>query len=123
MTKTTSAVNVRTEAVRVLRWRGGSHPTEQAIRLQLMQQGVQPYTWTQPANFRYPLRSHAHDKVLCCVEGSLEAILPDLNQRVVLRPGDRLEVPRNVRYALIIGARGARCLEFQPPQGAESAKN
>lgn len=119
MTKATSTSTARTEPVRVLRWRGGSHPTEQAIRLQLASQGIQPYTWTQGANFRYPLRSHAHDKVLCCVEGSLEALLPDLNQRVVLRPGDRLELPRNVRYALIIGARGARCLEFQPPQRAE----
>ncbi len=116
--KTTEALKGRLEAVRVLRWRGGSHPAEHTIRLQLGREGLQPYAWTQRANFRYPLRSHAHDKVLYCVEGSLEAVLPDLNQRVVLRAGDRLELPRNVRYALIIGQRGARCLEaeaFQRP--------
>lgn len=109
--KATGTLNDRADVVRVLRWRGGSHPTEQAIRLQLGREGVQPYAWTQRANFRYPLRSHAHDKVLYCVEGSLEVILPDLNQRTVLRSGDRIELPRHVRYALIIGERGARCLE------------
>lgn len=109
--KTTERMSTSLEDVRVLRWRGGAHPTEQAIRLQLSREGVQPYAWAQRANFRYPLRRHAHDKVLFCVEGSLEVILPDLNQRAVLRAGDRLDLPRNVRYALIIGERGARCLE------------
>ncbi|MCS6872725.1 MAG: hypothetical protein RML95_14810 [Anaerolineae bacterium] len=100
-----------TAAVRVLRWRGGTHPTEQTLRTQLQRGGVQPYLWTQGANFRRPARSHAHERVLCCVEGSLEVSLPDLNQRVVLRAGDCLELPRNVRYALTVGERGARCLE------------
>jgi hypothetical protein len=109
--KATETLKPGSEAVRLLRWRGGSHPTEQAIRMLLAREGIQPYAWTQRANFRYPLRNHAHAKVLYCVEGSLEVLLPDLNQRVTLRRGDRLELPRNMRYALIVGPNGARCLE------------
>lgn len=111
MTKATGTLTPRLEAVKVLRWRGSSHPTYQAITLQMAREGMRAYTWAQTANFRYPLRSQHYDKVLYCVEGSLEVVLPDLNQRVVLRPGDRLELPRNVRHALIVGERGARCVE------------
>lgn len=97
--------------VRVIRWRGGQHPTYQAIAQRLEQEGLRPYSWSQGPNFRDGLRSHGYSKVLYCVEGALEVIVPDLNQRIVLRPGDRLEVPRGVRHAMIVGPHGARCVE------------
>jgi quercetin dioxygenase-like cupin family protein len=46
-----------------------------------------------------------------CVEGSVELYLPDLSQSIVLRPGDRIELPRGTRHAAIVGPNGARCLE------------
>lgn len=104
--------------VRVTRWRGGSHPTHAAIVAQLEKIGIRPYTWQQTPNFRFPLRSQGFHKVMCCVEGSLEVLMPDLDQRVLLRPGDRLDIPRGTRHAVIVGPRGARCVEGEQAAAA-----
>ena len=95
----------------VTRWRGGQHPSQQAIVRKMEEEGLRPYAWTNGPNFRYAIRSHGYGKVLYCVEGSLEINLPDMNQRVVLRSGDRIDLPHGVRHAMIIGSSGARCLE------------
>ena len=97
--------------IKIIRWRGGQHPTYQTITRQMEQEGLRPYAWTQGPNCRHAARSHGYSKVLYCVEGSLEVILPDINQRVQLRPGDRVELPRGVRYAAVFGSNGARCVE------------
>ncbi len=97
--------------IKIIRWRGGQHPTYQTISQKMEQEGLRPYAWSNGPNFRYAPRSHGYGKVLYCVEGTVEVILPDANQSVVLRPGDRMELPRGVRHATIIGPNGARCLE------------
>jgi hypothetical protein len=104
------AVEARAE-VKVTRWRGGQHPTFEAITSKMTAEGMRPYAWTQGPNFRRPVCSHGYGKVIYCVEGVLEVILPDLNQQTNLRPGDRLELPRGVRYAAIAGPSGVRCVE------------
>jgi hypothetical protein len=102
---------IKASDVRVIRWKGGAHPTQQSINQLLHKEGIQPYMWTQGPNSRQLLSSHAYHKVLYCLEGALEVILPDLNQRVPLRPGDRLDLPRGIRYSVIISGQGARCVE------------
>ncbi len=97
--------------IRIIRWRGGQHPTYQTITRRMQEEGLRPYAWSNGPNFRYTARSHGYSKVLYCVEGSLEVILPDANQSVVLRPGDRMELPRGVRHAAIVGPSGAQCVE------------
>ena len=101
----------RTKEVRLTRWRGAQHPSLVAITQQMEAEGLRPYSWTNGPNFRIAVRSHGYTKVMYCVEGSLELVLPDLNQNVVLRPGDRLELPSGLRHATIIGPCGARCVE------------
>jgi hypothetical protein len=97
--------------VKIIRWHGGQHPTFQSITRKMEAEGLRPYAWRQGPNFRHAVRSHGYGKVLYCVEGTLEIILPDFNQRVVMRPGDRLELPRGVRYATVVGPQGAHCVE------------
>jgi mannose-6-phosphate isomerase-like protein (cupin superfamily) len=97
--------------IKIIRWRGGQHPTYQAITQKMQEEGLRPYTWSNGPNFRYAARSHGQNKVLYCVEGSLEVVLPDINQSIVLRPGDRVDLPRGVRHLAIIGPRGAQCVE------------
>jgi mannose-6-phosphate isomerase-like protein (cupin superfamily) len=97
--------------VKIVRWHGGQHPTYRTITQKMEQEGLRPYAWSNGPNFRYTARSHGYSKVLYCVEGSIEVVLPDANQSVVLRPGDRMELPRGVRHAAIIGPRGAQCVE------------
>jgi quercetin dioxygenase-like cupin family protein len=98
-------------SIKVIRWRGGQHPSYQTITQKMHDEGLRPYTWSNGPNCRDTVRSHGYSKVLYCVEGSVEVVLPDVNQTVVLRPGDRMELPRGVRHATIIGPRGAQCVE------------
>jgi quercetin dioxygenase-like cupin family protein len=62
-------------------------------------------------NHRYAVRSHGYDKVLYVIEGMVEITLPDVNQRMVLRAGDRIDVPAGVRHGTIVGTSGAKCVE------------
>ncbi len=75
---------------------------------------LRPYVWVNAPNYRYPVRSHGYDKVLYCVQGSLELTFPDMRQQVTLRAGDRIELPRGVRYSAIVGPLGAQCVEGSP---------
>jgi quercetin dioxygenase-like cupin family protein len=48
---------------------------------------------------------------LYVVEGTVEISLPDSNQRMNLRAGDRVDIPAGVRHGTIVGANGAKCVE------------
>lgn len=103
------AVNVA--SIALTRWRGAQHPTQQAVMQRMQAEGLKPYLTSYGPNARDGVRSHGYGKVLYCVEGSLEISLPDLRQTIVLKPGDRLELPRGTRHGVTVGLNGARCLE------------
>ena len=98
-------------SVRVVRWTGGQHPTLSAISRQMQKEGLRPYAWENSPNYRYAVRTHGYTKVLYVVEGLIEVTLPDTNERVKLRAGDRLEIPAGVRHGAIVGGMGAKCVE------------
>lgn len=98
-------------AVRVTRWSGGAHPTLSSITRQMQKEGLRPYQWENTPNFRYAVRTCGYTKVLYVVEGTLEITLPDSNQRVRLRGGDRAEIPAGVRHGAIVGTTGCKCVE------------
>jgi quercetin dioxygenase-like cupin family protein len=97
--------------VKIIRWRGSEHPTFSNITRQMKKEGLRPYMWTNMANHRYGIRSHGYDKVLYVVDGSIELSFPDLGQQVIMRPGDRVDVPAGVRHGTIVGNKGACCVE------------
>lgn len=97
--------------VRVVRWTGGTNPSLPAITRLMQNDGLRPYMWMNMPNHRYGVRSHGYDKVLYVIDGTLEITLPDINQRVVLRSGDRVEIPSGVRHGTIVGKAGAKCVE------------
>ncbi len=95
----------------MVRWHGGQHPALQAITEKMKQEGLRPYASSNGPNFRIAARSHGYTKVMYCVEGTLELFFPDASQSLLLRPGDRVELPRGLRHATIVGSQGAQCLE------------
>ena|SRR5689334_22707987 len=103
------AINQAT--VRVTRWSGAQHPTLSVITRQMQKDGLRPYSWENTPNYRYAIRSHGYCKVVYVVEGMLEILLPDSNQSVRLRAGDRVEIPAGVRHGAIVGPSGAKCIE------------
>ncbi|HEY7617331.1 MAG TPA: cupin domain-containing protein [Terriglobales bacterium] len=102
---------IQQDAVRVIRWTGGQHPTLSVITRQMQKEGLRPYVWDNTPNYRYAVRTHGYNKVMYVIEGNIEVTLPDSNQRVKLRAGDRLEIPAGVRHGAIIGSSGAKCVE------------
>lgn len=98
-------------AITITRWQGGQHPTSATITRTMKQDGLRPYQWENAPNYRYAVRSHNYHKVLYVLEGSLEIVLPDSNQRARIRPGDRVDIPAGVRHGTIVGSSGAKCAE------------
>lgn len=104
-------MNIRQTSVRLTRWHGSQHPTFSNITREMKKEGLRPYVWSNMPNHRYGVRSHGFDKVLYVVEGTVEITLPDMNQRMTLRPGDRIDVPAGIRHGTIVGTSGAKCVE------------
>jgi quercetin dioxygenase-like cupin family protein len=104
-------MNINQTSVRITRWHGSQHPTFSIITRQMKKEGLRPYMWVNMPNHRYAVRSHGYDKVLYVIEGMIEVTLPDMNQRMILRAGDRIDVPSGVRHGTIVGINGAKCVE------------
>ena len=97
--------------VKITRWQGGQHPTISNITRSMREEGLRPHTWINGANHRYAVRSHGYHKVLYVIDGVLDITLPDSNQQIRLRRGDRIDIPAGVRHGTLIGKSGARCIE------------
>ena len=102
---------IKNETVQLTRWSGGQHPTLSAITRMMKQQGLRPYMWMNTPNHRYAVRSHGYDKVTYVIEGMVEITLPDSNQAMRLRAGDRVDIPAGIRHGTIVGTSGAKCVE------------
>jgi quercetin dioxygenase-like cupin family protein len=75
------------------------------------QEGLAPYAWSNGHGDTYAAHSHAYDKVIYVVRGSIEFILPETNQRLAMRAGDRLDLPAGAIHAAVVGPEGVLCLE------------
>lgn len=102
---------IQEAVIKVTRWSGGEHPTLSKLTRQMNKEGLRPYTWEPKPNQRFAVRSHGYDKVLYVVNGVVEITLPDKNQKLRLRSGDRIDIPARIRHGSIAGQKGATCLE------------
>lgn len=100
-----------TAPVVIRRWSGGQHPTMANITQKMQAEGLRPYMWMNMPNHRYAIRSHGYHKVLYVIDGTLELIFPDSNERTKLRAGDRVDIKAGVRHGTIVGTSGAKCVE------------
>ena len=69
------------------------------------------YTWSNGPGDRYAAHSHAFEKVLYCVEGSITFTLEDEGRNVELHAGDRLLLPAGTVHSAHVGPGGCVCLE------------
>ena len=93
------------------RWSGSVAPTEQALRLLLEREGLQPYSWANRPLDRYAPHRHDYDKVICVVQGSITFGLPQSGKSLELKAGDRLDLPSGTMHDAVVGAEGVLCLE------------
>jgi Uncharacterized conserved protein, contains double-stranded beta-helix domain len=92
-------------------WEKPEPPDEHSLREQFRSEGLSPYAWSNAPGDVYSAHSHSYDKVIYVVRGSITWLLPETDQEIETRAGDRLNLPRGVVHAARVGPRGVTCLE------------
>lgn len=105
---------VATQDIQYTPWHGSQHPTLELLHKQLASDGLRPFRTKHMGNYRCAVRTHGFSKSIYCVDGKVEIMLPDSRRRVVLRPGDRIDIGAGVRHSLAVGMQGATLLEGTP---------
>lgn len=100
-----------TNPPRVTPWAGSTAPTESTLRQLMADEGLDPYLWSNGPFDTYSAHSHGYDKVIYVVFGSITFGLPELGQSLMLKAGDRLDLPAGVVHNATVGAEGVVCLE------------
>ncbi len=96
---------------RVTPWADQPSPTESTLRRLCADEGLSPYPWSNGPHDVYAAHSHAYDKVIYVVRGSITFGLPELGKQLTLNPGDRLDLPAEIVHDAVVGAQGVVCLE------------
>jgi quercetin dioxygenase-like cupin family protein len=69
------------------------------------------YSWSNGPGDRYAAHSHAYEKVLYCVAGSITFLLEAEDRRLPLQPGDRMVLPAGTPHSAVVGPEGVTCIE------------
>ena len=95
----------------VIRWSEGKKPDEAKIREILAEEALHPYRWSNLPGDVYSPHTHSYHKVIYVVSGSITFGLPDYGEVLVLKAGDRLNLPAGISHRAFVGPEGVTCLE------------
>jgi AraC-like ligand binding domain len=84
-------------------------PNEEAVLAKMAADGLVPHGWGNAPGDRYGWHDHDYHKVLYCVRGSIIFHVPGTD--LLLRPGDRLDLPPGTQHSATVGPEGVRCVE------------
>jgi mannose-6-phosphate isomerase-like protein (cupin superfamily) len=104
------------QALHVTHWQESIPPTDTAIQQKIRAEHLRGDTWSNGAMNciafdEYSAHTHSFDKVLYVLSGSITWILPNTNQEIETRAGDRIDLPRGTVHAARVGANGVTCFE------------
>lgn len=94
--------------LRCIPWNGRESPGEKALRRHLEAEGLEVFTWRDPADRTYEAHSHPCDESLWVVRGQIAFCVG--GRDFVLGPGDRLELPGGTVHSAHAGPDGATYL-------------
>ncbi len=97
----------------ITRWSQPKPPTEAELATVFIREGLFYYDWSNDPGDVYPPHSHAYDKVLLVLSGSITWLLPETHEPIETRAGDRIDLPRGTWHAAVVGPEGVTCLEGQ----------
>ena len=92
-------------------WPDSTSPTESTLRQRCADEGLSPYSWSNGPHDVYAAHSHSYNKVIYVVHGSITFGLPELDQKLTLNAGDRLDLPAGTVHDATVGPQGVSCLE------------
>ena len=92
-------------------WADSTPPTQSTLWRLMSDEGLSPYAWSNGPQDVYAAHSHSYDKVIYVVQGSITFGLPELGQHLMLKAGDRLDLPAGTVHDAIVGSQGVVCLE------------
>jgi quercetin dioxygenase-like cupin family protein len=92
-------------------WQNVQPATELAIQEKIRAENLRGYTWSNGPHDEYSAHTHSFDKVLYVLSGSITWILPQTNEQIETRAGDRIDLPRGTVHAAKVGAHGVACFE------------
>lgn len=98
-------------------WADSAPPTESTLLRLCVEQGLSPYQWSNGPHDVYSAHKHSYDKVIYVVHGSITFGLPEEGREILLKVGDRLNLPANTVHDAVVGPQGVVCLEaHQEPE-------
>ena len=95
----------------ITRWQESQPPTENNLREKIRAENLRGYTWSNGPYDEYSAHTHSFDKILYVLSGSITWVLPQTQQEIETRTGDRIALPRGTVHGARVGARGVVCFE------------
>ena len=83
------------------------------VEKKLAELGYSLHTWSNGPGFWYPVHDHPYAKVIVVLKGSITFYLPTEKNEVVMKKGNRLDLPPGTDHSATVGAEGVTCLEGQ----------
>jgi quercetin dioxygenase-like cupin family protein len=87
-----------------------------ALRARLIDEGLEPGTWSNEPGDRYAAHDHDYDKVIVVAAGSIRFGIARGPLELVV--GDRLELLAGISHDAVVGRAGVTCLEAHLPAGS-----
>jgi len=91
--------------------RGSPAFTEEDAYAVFSREGLSPTRWSNGPGDTYGAHSHAYDKVLYCLRGSITFRLVEGGDDIKLLPGDRLDLAAGTIHSAVVGPEGVSCIE------------
>ncbi len=95
----------------VRQWSGGSALTKSAIWALMHTEGLRPSIWSSTPNGIYDCHTASYHRIIWVAEGSVTFELPDNEQLITLKRGDRLDLAPGIAHQAQVGPDGMVCLE------------
>jgi uncharacterized protein YjlB len=92
-------------------WADSVPPTQSTLWRLISDEGLSPYSWSNGPHDLYSAHSHSYNKVIYVVQGNITFGLPELEQKLTLKAGDRLDLPAGIIHDAAVGSQGVVCLE------------
>ena len=98
-------------------------PVDRAsLEARMRDQGLDPSAWSNLPGERFEEHTHDYDKVVVVVEGSITFGMPGYGVGFMLGPGERLDLPAEVRHDARVGPKGVLCLEAHVAAGTVGSR-